>query len=503
MNKPSVNIRKWVALAVVILLAAIIAPRFFGKGAETDEPRKNEQPANMVSLTPNAKDLADLKTAVVRYGDSASTLLLSGTCQVDQNAVAKVTAPVSGRVTRLAVSPGQYVNSGSVVAVLDSVDLAEAKKALTESISARAQSQAQITVAQARVSAAQRKLERQNEFQQSGAFAAKPVEDAQSELAVAEGERRVAQSELVRAKSELARSQELYQSQIVAKKDLEVAQSEEKSAQAKLDAAEEKVRIAKQALSREQVVSKKNLLNRREVEDAASELQSARADLTSARVARSNADRTIQAARENVRVLGGAVNGGTGTLVVRAPIGGVVVDREVTLGQSIERGSEICEVANLSTIWVIGNAYEKDMPQLSMGQAVTVKVNAFPNTEFVGRITNIGAVLDEKSRTVTVRCQVANTRGQLKPGMFAQLSVMANAKPSVILVPEAAIQEEANKKYVFVVEGASYRKADVRLGEASNGYHEVLSGLKSGDRVVTEGSFILKSETKKSEMEGD
>jgi len=302
---------------------------------------------------------------------------------------------------------------------------------------------------------------------------------------------------------ERARSQELYQSQIVAKKDLEVAQSEEKSAKAKLEAAEEKVRIAKQALSREQVVSKKNLLNRREVEDAASELQSAKADLASARVARSNADRTIQAARENVRVLGGAVNGSTGTLAVRTPIGGVVVDREVTLGQSIERGSEICEVANLSTIWVMGNAYEKDMPQLSIGQTVTVKVNAFPNTEFAGRITNIGAALDEKSRTVSVRCQVANTRGQLKPGMFAQLVVMADAKPSVLLVPEAAIQEEANRKYVFVVDGTSYRRVDVRLGQASNGYHQVLSGLKAGDRVVTEGSFILKSETKKSEMEGD
>jgi len=181
----------------------------------------------------------------------------------------------------------------------------------------------------------------------------------------------------------------------------------------------------------------------------------------------------------------------------------VVLDREVTLGQSIERGSEICEVANLSTIWVIGNAYEKDMAQLSTGQAVSVKVNAFPNAEFAGRITNIGAVLDEKSRTVTVRCQVTNTRGQLKPGMFAQLTVMANAKPSVLLVPEAAIQEEANRKYVFVVEGASYRRANVRLGEATKGYHQVLSGLRAGDRVVTEGSFILKSETKKSEMEGD
>jgi len=503
MKKRSAIVIMWAALAIVILLAATIAPRFLGKRAETSESRESEKPTDVVSLKPDAKNLAGLKTAVVGYGDSESTLLLSGTCQADQNTVAKVTAPVSGRIIRLAVSPGQYVSAGSVVAVLDSVDLAEAKKALTESISARAQAQAQITVAQARVSAAQRKLERQNEFQQSGALAAKPVEDAQNSLAGAEGERRIAASELDRAKSELARSQELYQSQIVAKKDLEVAQSEGKSAQAKLDAAEEKMRIAKQALSREQMVSKKNLLNRREVEDAASELQSARADLASTKVARINADRSIRAARENVRVLGGAVDGNTGTLAVRTPIGGVVVDREVTLGQSIERGSEICDVANTSTIWVIGNAYEKDMPLLSVGQPVTVKVNAFPNTQFAGRITNIGAVMDEKTRTVSVRCQVANSRGQLKPGMFAQLTVMADAKASALLVPEVAIQEEANKKYVFVVEGASYRKVDLRLGEASNGYHQVLSGLEAGDRVVTEGSFLLKSETKKSEMEGD
>ena len=481
---------------------AVVKSRSGGTANPVAQAETAQQP-NAVQLTPEARRLGGLKTAVVSRGQTSSTLLLSGTCEVDRNRVAKVTAPVSGRITRLVVSPGQVLGANAVVAVIGSVELADARRNLTEAVSNRAQSGSQITVATAKVAAAQRKLERQKEFQRSGAFAQKPVEDAQAGMATAENDLRTAESEHERAQSELSRSQELYKSEILARRDLEIAQAEERVTRARLRAATQKLEITRQALTREQLVSRRGLLNRREVGDAETELRLAMADLASARVARANSERSVAAARENVKVLGASPDGRSGSLEIRAAIGGVVLDREVTLGESIERGAEICEIADMAAVWVIGNAYEKDLSRLRVGQSVGITVTAYPQTRFSGRVTHIGTVLDEKSRTVRVRCQVDNPSGKLHPGMFAQLAVQEGGKPGALLVPEAAVQEDANAKYVFVVSGASYRRAGVRLGEASNGFHEVLSGLKAGDVVVTDGSFILKSESKKNEMEGD
>jgi membrane fusion protein, heavy metal efflux system len=466
-------------------------------------PAEQVQQPNVVRLSSEARGLAGLKTAVVRRGRTAGTLLLSGTCEVDQNRIVKVTAPVSGRITRLNALPGQAVSANAIVAVIESVELADARKSMTEALSDRAAAESQIAVAMAKVAAARRKLERQKEFQSSGAFAQKPVEDAQAEMTSAETDLRTAESEHERAQSELSRSQDLYKSEIISRRDLEMAQAEEKVTRARLRAATQKLEITRQALAREQTVSRRGLLNRREVGDAETELQLAVADLASARVARANSERSVAAARENVKVLGASPDSRSGSLEIRAAIGGVVLDREVTLGESVERGTEICEIADTATVWVIGNAYEKDLCRLRVGQSVLISVAAYPDSRFAGRVTQIGAVLDEKSRTVRVRCQVANPGGKLHPGMFAQLVIQEGGKPGTLLVPVAAVQEDANAKYVFVLEGSSYRRAVVRLGEATSGYHEVVSGLKAGDVVVTDGSFILKSESKKSEMEGD
>lgn len=474
------------------------------KGSNTPvAPAEPEQQPSSVQLSSEARRTGGLKTAVVRRGRTAGTLLLSGTCEVDQNRIAKVTAPVAGRITRLAVSPGQVVGANSVVAIIESVELADARKNMTEAFSNRASAESQIALAKAKVAAARRKLERQREFQNSGAFAQEPVEDAQTDVSSAENELSTAESEHERAQSELSRSQELYKDEIIARRDLEAAQAEERVTRARLRAATQKLDIARQALSREQTVSRRGLLNRREVGDADTELRLAMADLAAARVARANSARSVAAARENVKVLGASPDGRSGSLEVRAAIGGVVLDREVTLGQSVERGAEICEIADTAMVWVIGNAYEKDLARLRIGQSAAISVTAYPETRFAGSVTQIGTVLAEKSRTVRVRCQVANPGGKLHPGMFAQLVIQEGGKAGAILVPEAAVQEDANAKYVFVVDGGSYRRAAVRLGEASNGAHEVLSGLKAGDVVVTDGSFILKSESKKNEMEGD
>lgn len=491
------------ALVVGGALYLFVSQKSGARRAGAGEPEPTPAPAGEVRLSAEAARLADIKTTVVHRGPAASNLLLSGTCQVDQERVAKVTALVSGRIARLRVSPGRRVSAGETLAVIGSVELAEARRSLTEAVAAGSVARAQMGIAAARLASARVRLDRQREFERSGAFAQKPVEDARSQVASADAEVRTLESDLDRAQSELTRTQELLRSEIVARRDLEVAQADVRSARARLDSAAERARIARVALSREEDVSRRNLLNRREVEDAEAEVRGAVAEVEAARVASRNAERAAASVRSVVASLGAPAAGDAAALTIRAPISGVILDRTVTPGQSVERGAEICEIADVSSIWVIGNAYEKDLSRLRVGQAVSVSVAAFPGVLFHGSLENLDTLLDEKSRTVRVRCRLPNPAGRLRPGMFAQLTVVVSRREAAVLAPDSAVQEEGGTACVYVVRGDAFRRTAVRLGEESGGMREVLAGLRDGDRVVTDGSFILKSESMKSQMEGD
>jgi cobalt-zinc-cadmium efflux system membrane fusion protein len=148
--------------------------------------------------------------------------------------------------------------------------------------------------------------------------------------------------------------------------------------------------------------------------------------------------------------------------------------------------------------------HEKDLAKVRRGQTATVMVNAFPDTKFRGRVTYLADVVDEATRTIKARVEVANPGRKLKPEMFAtvELAIAADAA-AVLAVPEEAAQELEGKKLVFVAEGeGAFESRRVELGRASGGMVEVLSGLKEGERLAVKGGFVLKSELQKGEIEG-
>ncbi len=192
-------------------------------------------------------------------------------------------------------------------------------------------------------------------------------------------------------------------------------------------------------------------------------------------------------------------------LTLRAPFAGRVVDRKVTPGSLVEALQPLMTVANLSTVWVFLQAYEKDLALLHEGLPVTIRTEAYPQDSFKGRIDFVGSMLDPAVRTVKLRATVDNRSEKLKPGMFAKALVdvpkpEAEAR-TILAVPQSALQTLEGRSTVFVqVEPGVFERHFVEIGHSFEGFTEVLSGVKAGDVVVSEGSFVVKSEFAKASL---
>lgn len=192
-------------------------------------------------------------------------------------------------------------------------------------------------------------------------------------------------------------------------------------------------------------------------------------------------------------------------LTLRAPFDGRVVDRKVTPGSLVEALQPLMTVANLSSVWVFLQAYEKDLALLHNGLPVTIRTEAYPQEAFKGRIDFVGSTLDSATRTVRLRATVENRPEKLKPGMFVKAHVdvpkpVAEAK-LILVVPQSALQTLEGRTTLFVqAELGVFERRFVEVGHSFEGFTEVLAGVKAGDVVVTEGSFVVKSEFAKASL---
>lgn len=189
-------------------------------------------------------------------------------------------------------------------------------------------------------------------------------------------------------------------------------------------------------------------------------------------------------------------------LPVRSPIGGIITEKHAIVGELSDPSKSLYTVADLSSVWVLVDINEKDLAKVRKGQAAIVSVGAFPDLKLKGRITYIADLVNEATRTVKARIEVANSGRKLKPEMFATVELaLSSDAPPVLAVPEDALQELEGKKVLFVTEnGTEFEPRKVELGRAAGGLTEVLSGLKEGERYAVKGAFLLKSEMQKGEL---
>jgi len=178
---------------------------------------------------------------------------------------------------------------------------------------------------------------------------------------------------------------------------------------------------------------------------------------------------------------------------VRAPIGGLVVEQDVSAGQLIQPGTTQCfMISDISTVWVLVNVYQKDLPYVRVGDQVTIQTDTYPEV-FHGRIAYVAASLDPSTRTLQARIETNNPGEKLKKDMYVVATVSAGTIPNAIGLPDAAVlRDTENQPFVYPAASANqFGRRSVTLGESLNGQTQITSGLKPGDRVVGNGSLFL------------
>jgi cobalt-zinc-cadmium efflux system membrane fusion protein len=177
-----------------------------------------------------------------------------------------------------------------------------------------------------------------------------------------------------------------------------------------------------------------------------------------------------------------------------APIAGKVITLDAVLGANVDEATEILTIMDPSRLWVEAEIYEKDIARVRVGQGVEVSVTAYPAETFPGSITYVSDVVDLETRTITVRTEVANREGKLKPGMFAALTIEVAENGTSPVLPSDAVLDDGGRHLVFIqVEEGSFEPRHVTVGIRADGFVEVLAGLQTGEEVVTRGNFQLKS----------
>jgi cobalt-zinc-cadmium efflux system membrane fusion protein len=177
----------------------------------------------------------------------------------------------------------------------------------------------------------------------------------------------------------------------------------------------------------------------------------------------------------------------------RSPIAGEVVEQNVAVGQLIQAGTTQCfMISDTSNMWVLVNVYQKDLPNIRVGDLVTIQTDSYPDV-FHGRISYVAASLDPATRTLQARIETSNPGEKLKKDMYVVASVDAGAIQNAIALPDSAVlRDSENQPFVYVeASPQQFGRRSVTLGDSQNGQTQITSGLKPGDRVVGNGSLFL------------
>lgn len=230
----------------------------------------------------------------------------------------------------------------------------------------------------------------------------------------------------------------------------------------------------------------------------------AQKDLEQAQSDQMTADGALKAARDAVRVFGKseaeidqmvARRKVDPELVVPSPISGRVTARDAQPGLLVQPGNAPApyQVADLSSMWMLANVAEADLPVFHAGQEVRVKVSAFPDHDFAGKISIVGATVDPGTHTTVVRSEVADPKHELRPGMFATFVISTGAPLNAIAVPLPGVVREGDGTMTVWTTTDQHRftRRTVKLGLQQDGYDQIVDGLQAGETVVTDGAVFL------------
>jgi membrane fusion protein, heavy metal efflux system len=236
-----------------------------------------------------------------------------------------------------------------------------------------------------------------------------------------------------------------------------------------------------QVLERNRMLMEGGVLAKKEVETSQADWSAARAE----------SDR----ASARLKNLGVSTNAND-TYSLRSPIGGIVVDRKINPGSEIrpDGADPLFIITDAVNLWASIDLPERELSRISQGQKVMVQVDAYPDEVFNGEVKTIGVMVDPTTRRIPVRC-IVESKGKLKPEMYARITPLDNSQHKVIRLPNSALITEGLYSYVFVEERPlHFKKRKVALDVQRREYATVKEGLKAGERVVTGGAILLNSD---------
>ena len=203
----------------------------------------------------------------------------------------------------------------------------------------------------------------------------------------------------------------------------------------------------------------------------------------------------LDRARQALRILGFSENDVSDTIPIRSPIAGVVLDVGTANGElqrSLDNATAIATIADIDSIWVVGDLYPRDLASVKVRQPVEVSITGYPGQTFQGVIDNISDSVDPTTLTLKVRIVLRNPGHKLKPQMYASIAV-TNEKGTAIVVPSTAVIQNGKATFVFVeTSPGKYTRRDVTLGTVHDTTDEITQGLQDGDKVVSTGAELLR-----------
>jgi membrane fusion protein, heavy metal efflux system len=436
-NRSQPQSRGWqIAILVIALATAGSALLWFNLSKTPKSGEEEVAKSNTVEL--NKENASGIATVVVSAARPIGNFTVTATVEANQQQLQQITPLVSGRVRNIYVSLGDNVAAGTLLLKIDSPQVAELHGKLHE--------------AETRVRLAKLALKRVNE-------SASRVNILKSKATLDEAE------------ATLKRTKQLIAEGLTAKKDLVAAQSEYDRAAADYN-------------------FQKDISLNREVAEANAEYSTATTE----------AEHLVDALRALDAHLPKeeSKNHDISTIELRSPIAGTVIERFVNRGSGFDQGKPLLTVANTSNLWIIANVPEKQMTHVRVGSRARITIDSKLVT---GTVNYIDPRLNEDTRTARVRVEIPNPGNKLKAGNFAQVEFQEPSEHASVYVPEAAVQTVEGRSVVFVkVSDGQFAVREITSGSAVSEMIPVVSGLKPGEVIAANGSFILKSKLLKDQF---
>jgi len=436
-------------------------------GADPDVP-------SSVHLARESWSAAALKVEPVQSGTLERSIKLTGKVTLNEDRVAHIFPLVEGRVDEVKIQFGDKVKRGDLLVVVQSKEVGQAKLRLYQDRLARDFAVTKDRWTQEATANAQTMLRLMRDET--------PIEKIEQELKnrpVGEYRDRLMSAYIgrYRSRKQMERLSPLAGDGAVTGKQLLEAEAELNATGAALQSIVEQIQHDTQQAAAVSAQAVKELQTRVAVEETELRILGFQADdLT-------DLDPTVQ---------GVAVS----HYPVRAPLDGTVLSKDVVLLERVGPDRQILSIADLSTVWVTADIYEEQLPLLDRleGRVVRVAGKSRPDETFEARIFYSGDVVDEASRTISMRAIADNREGKLKPGMFVSVDIPASSERPMVRVPLSAVQEHGGKSFVFVYSKDDlFERRDVTLGSRNTELVEVRTGLRRDEQVVTSGGFFLKS----------